>query len=187
VQNTPHRGSLHSSPVHGLHRMVALSAAALVSPMALAQSVTITFVTASPTPISPWVVALMSVLTGAIAFVALRRAGAGRLGRLGAWLVAAVGAGAVLIGAPSGSLVQEVAALVPVQVVPLVTSPTVVSGVTSPVLLQATDNTSMPLIITAVSSSALGCLAIGSVGTTCNPGTTMQPAQSCNINIIPIC
>jgi len=167
--------------------MAAFSAAALLSPLALAQSVTITFATVAPAPISPWVVALISVFTGAIAFVALRRAGAGRLGQLSTWLVAAVGAGAILVGTPSGSLVREAVAVTPTQVVPLVTSPTVVSGVTSVVLLQATDNTTLPVVISAVTSNALGCLAIGGAGTTCDPGTVVQPAQSCHINIVAVC
>jgi hypothetical protein len=146
-------------------------------------TVTVGFVGPLPVPLDPWSSLAAGLLIAAAAYAFFRRSGAGRFGRLSAWLAVIAAAAGVVIGASRIDVVATAHAVSGTPL-PLTTSPAslVIGGESA--FIEARNATGTTVTITEVrlDNAAPGQAIVETTGS-CVAGLILAVGQSCFVSV----
>jgi hypothetical protein len=146
-------------------------------------TVTISFVGPTAVPLDPWSSLAAGLLIAAAAYAFFRRSGAGRFGRLSAWLVVIAAAAGVVIGASRVDVVAMAHAEAPT-LLQLTSSPASIVIGSGGASIEARNATANPITIVEVrlENAAVDQAIVPSLGG-CVPGLTLGVGKSCFVNV----
>jgi len=153
-------------------------------------TVQVSFSAPEGAPISPWMLVLMSGALATTGFLLLRRSGTGRMGRLGAWLLAGVAASALFIAAKPGTLMSSAYAIPASSfATTLSVSPAVVNitgAINGNAFVTVTNGLATPAVITGVTlqNPVSGEQIVQQPGACVAHSTILQTGDTCIVSVL---